>query len=236
MEVNDYQENYKTGWIKVYRSIKNHWIFENEKFLKWWFILLFEVNHKDGRMALGYELHDIKKGSSSNSLRTWATLFNTSTKSVSRFFNLLEKDNMIKRETIGKGKQSTTLVTVTNYANYQIQQETQTTTQTTTQGKRERDTNKNVKKEKKYSVADSHKEIFERWLKYRKEIKKPYKSDTSIQAVANKFNERTIECCKYVVDLSISNQWQGLFWDKYTEQKKTPNTRKTINRSDFFTD
>ena len=236
MEVNEYQENYKTGWIKVYRSIKNHWIFENEKFLKWWFILLFEVNHKDSKMNLGYELHDIKKGESANSLRTWATLFNTNTKSVTRFFNLLEKDNMINRKTIGKGKQSTTLVTVTNYSSYQIQNETQDTTQKTTQGKRKRDTNKNVKKEKKYSIANSHELIFNQWLKYRDEIKKPYKSDSSIQSVANKFNEHTVECCNYVVDLSISNQWQGLFWDKYTEQKKTPNTRKTINRSDFFTD
>lgn len=236
MEVNEYQENYKTGWIKVYRSIKNHWIFENEKFLKWWFILLFEVNHKDSKMNLGYELHDIKKGESANSLRTWATLFNTNTKSVTRFFNLLEKDNMINRKTIGKGKQSTTLVTVTNYSSYQIQNETQETTQKTTQGKRKRDTNKNVKKEKKYVIVDSHKEIFETWLKYRCEIKKPYKSDSSLQTLANKFIEHTVECCNYVVDLSISNQWQGLFWDKYTEQKKTPNTRKTINRSDFFTD
>lgn len=81
-----------------------------------------------------------------------------------------------------------------------------------------------------------HEKIFKTWLKYREEIKKPYKSDSSIQSVANKFNQHTIECCNYVVDLSISNQWQGLFWDKYTEQKKTPNTRKTINRSDFFTD
>ena len=78
--------------------------------------------------------------------------------------------------------------------------------------------------------------IFNQWLDYRDEIKKPYKSDFSIQKLANKFNQHTVECCNYVVDLSISNQWQGLFWDKYTEQKKTPNTRKTINRSDFFTD
>lgn len=119
MEVNDYQENYQTGWISLYRSIKNHWIFENDKYFKWWVIILFEVNHDPKKFQRGYEVFTIESGQSTNSLRTWANLLNTTPKTVSNFFKLLEKDNMLKREKIGKGKQSLTLVTVENYKQYQ---------------------------------------------------------------------------------------------------------------------
>jgi hypothetical protein len=64
------------------------------------------------------------------------------------FFSMLESDNMITKETIGKGKQSTTLINISNYECYQGTEETQDTTLNTTQEKRKRDTNKNVKNEK----------------------------------------------------------------------------------------
>lgn len=137
MEVNDYKENYSGGWISLYRSIQKHWIWNDEKYLKWWLIVLFEANHSVNKITLGYEIHEINKGQSANSLRTWSRLFDTNTKTVSRFFSLLEKDEMIIKKTIGKGKQSTTLVTISNYTQYQGRSETLKTTQ----GKRERDTN-----------------------------------------------------------------------------------------------
>lgn len=149
MEVNDPQENYKTGFIALYRSIRNHWIFKNEKHLKWWLIVLMEANHKPNKINLGYSLYDIKKGQSANSLRTWANLFETGTKQTVNFFKLLQKDGMITRKTLGKGKQSTTLINIENYGSYQYGGETQETTQGTTQGKRKGHTNNNVNNDNK---------------------------------------------------------------------------------------
>lgn len=172
MEVNDYKENYGSGWIKLHRSIKNHWLFNNDKFFKWWVILLIEVNHKDNKIQLGYNLHEIKRGQSAKSLRSWAKLFNSEVKQVVKFFDLLESDNMIKREILGKGKQSTTLINIENYSTYQGSSETQETTQRTTREPRneprERGTNNNDNKEK------NEKEIFikeEIWLKFQSWIK-----------------------------------------------------------------
>ena len=121
MEVNDYKENYGNGWISLYRSVKKHWIFENDKYFKWWVIMLFEVNHSEKKFNRYYEIHTIKKGQSVNSLRTWSELFKTTPKTVSKFFTLLEKDSMISLEKIGKGKQALSLVTIENYAQYQSQ-------------------------------------------------------------------------------------------------------------------
>jgi len=122
------------GWIKIERSIKDHWLFQNDKFFKWWILMLIEVNHKDNECLIGYSLHKVKRGQSLKSLRTWATIFNCGTKQVINFFQLLETDKMITKKTVGKGKHSTTLINIDNYGQYQGGEETQGTTKETTQG------------------------------------------------------------------------------------------------------
>lgn len=119
MIVNDYQENYSSGWISLYRSIQKHWIYDNDKYFKWWVVMLFEVNHSPNKFTRDYKVYTINKGQSSNSLRRWSELFKTTPKTVSKFFKLLESDSMIRLEKIGKGKQALTLVTIENYCNYQ---------------------------------------------------------------------------------------------------------------------
>lgn len=123
--VDDFKENYQTGFISLFRSIKNHWIFQNDQYFKWWILILLEANFKDNKIVLGYDIHEVKRGQCANSLRTWSNLFACSTKTVSKFFNLLKKDGMIFTETIGKGKHSTTLVNINNYNDYQLSMETQ---------------------------------------------------------------------------------------------------------------
>ena len=207
--VEDYQENYGSGWISVYRSIKGHWIWSDPVKLKWWLTILFEVNHSDNKVSIGYELHQIKSGQSAKSLRTWAKEFDTGTKSVVKFFDMLEKDGMIKRETIGKGKQSTTMLTVCNYGTYQKQKpktETQRGTQRGTQGGtlgehngvREGGTNNNAnnynnenneeqKGARVYFSDPKLNDAFTRWLKMCGEKGKPY-PPTSIEAIQMKLN------------------------------------------------
>ena len=203
MQVNDYNENYSTGWVSLYRSIQKHWIWNDEKFLKWWLIMLFEVNHSDNKITLGYEIYEVKKGQSAKSLRTWSTLFNTGTKSVSKFFTLLEKDSMITKETIGKGKRSTTLITIRNYTQYQGSKETQATTQGTTQGKHNRHTNNNVNKDNNdkinfKSLVDFINQVGTRSFttindsakaKYKARLKEGYTKDDILRAIKNAHKE-----------------------------------------------
>ena len=137
-----------SGWIKVHRKLKDHWIWSDPVKFQWWLIMLLEVNHKSNKINLGFTIFDVKRGQSAKSLRTWADLFNSNTKTVSMFFSMLESDGMITKETIGKGKQSTTLINISNYECYQGTDETQDATLSTTQEQRDRDTNKNVKNEK----------------------------------------------------------------------------------------
>jgi len=144
------------GWIKIDRTIAEHWLWSDEKKLKWWLTLLMEVNYADSKMSLGYKVYRVNKGQSSNSIRTWANIFKTGTKSVTKFFQMLELDGLVTKQTIGKGKQSTTLLTVCNYDSYEpisygleTQENTQGSTQEQTQEVTREGDNKKREKDKK---------------------------------------------------------------------------------------
>jgi len=107
------------GFISIHRRIKEHWVVDNPQYFKAWIFMLLVTNFKDGRLLLGGKVYLIKRGQSSLSMRSWAHEFNMSVKAVDTFFNLLVNENMIKREVIGKGKHSTTLITIENYDSYQ---------------------------------------------------------------------------------------------------------------------
>jgi len=61
------------------------------------------------------------------------------------------------------------------------------------------------------------------FLAYRQEIKKPYKSERSIRSLITQIEkqEQAIGSIAVisVIDKSIQNGWQGLFWDKTTQQQ-----------------
>ena len=70
------------------------------------------------------------------------------------------------------------------------------------------------------NVINKDKEIiFSDWMDYRKEIKKPIKAKKTLNGLINQFNKASLKECEYVVNNSITNQWTGLFWDKYIDPK-----------------
>lgn len=103
------------GWIRLHRSIKEHWIYNDEKKLKWWIDILLTVNHKDNSILIKGQLIECKRGQSVRSLDTWAKDWNTTKKTVSLFLKLLEKDKMIFVENL----KISTRLTVCNYDSYQ---------------------------------------------------------------------------------------------------------------------
>ena len=103
------------GWIKIHRSIRDHWIWQDPVKLKWWLDILMEVNHSDNKVNLGLQLVECKRGQSVMSLGNWANRWGVSKNTVKSFFLLLEKDKMITHENVSKS----TRITVCNYGNYQ---------------------------------------------------------------------------------------------------------------------
>ena len=44
------------GWIKLYRSIRKNWIWEDSQKLKCWLDILLQANHQDKKILIGNEL------------------------------------------------------------------------------------------------------------------------------------------------------------------------------------
>lgn len=80
------------------------------------------------------------------------------------------------------------------------------------------------------SLSEPVKDKVMDFLAYREEIKKPYKSERSIQSFVNQVEKQeqlhgsiaVIEC----IDKSIRNGWQGVFWDKIETPAKDKLTEK----------
>jgi hypothetical protein len=139
------------GWIRLHRSLKEHWIFQDEKKLKWWLTLLLEVNYQERKVVIGNNLCECKRGESIRSLRSWAKEFNTTPETVRHFFKLLQKDNMITVESIGVS----THLKISNYDTYQGDLDTNETASDTgldTIYEHSLITNNKVKKEKKEKI------------------------------------------------------------------------------------
>lgn len=117
-----------TGWIKIHRDIREHWVWQDATYFKWWATILLSVNHEDKKFPVGTELMTCKAGESFRSIDHWTDLFSCSKKTTIRFFRLLEKDGMIKTKTVGSGNRRKHLLTVVNWKEYQ-QTETEESTE-----------------------------------------------------------------------------------------------------------
>ena len=90
----------------------------------------------------------------------------------------------------------------------------------------------------KEEINPDKKELFNKWIQYRKEIKRSIKSGTTLNSLIKKINYESLEKCDLVISASIENQWTGLFWDKVVAKRDNTldvaaeNARKTMELID----
>ena len=104
------------GWIKLYRTIQDHWIWENPQYLKWWLDLIFMANHQDRKILFDGELKTVKVGERITSEKKLSERWEVSRNTVRKFLDLLVKDDMIE---LSRSRQIGTWYKVSNYAEYQ---------------------------------------------------------------------------------------------------------------------
>jgi len=107
------------GYIKLHREIKNHWIFKNDKYFKWFITVLLTVNYEAVKFPVGDKVYTCNPGESFMSLEKWAAIFGCSKRTAIKFFKLLESDNMVNRRVLGSGNQRKHLLIVRNWQKYQ---------------------------------------------------------------------------------------------------------------------
>lgn len=140
------------GWILVYRSLQDHWLWDEKPFGKGqaWIDLLFLANHEPHKTRVGDKFIECGRGQVNRSYRWLAEAWGWSTEKVRRFIKLLEKDGMVTvlRDT------NVTVITIENYDCYQFDPRGNETESrhyrdtTETEARSEREHTKNVKNEK----------------------------------------------------------------------------------------
>lgn len=109
--------NKKLGYIPLYRSIQNHWLWQDEEPFdnrSAWIDILLSVNHEDKKLKVGNQIITIHAGQMWTSYKKLANRWNWSRERVYRYTKLLKMDEMIIVDATPNG----TLLTVINYDNF----------------------------------------------------------------------------------------------------------------------
>lgn len=122
--------NKKLGFVPLYRSIQEHWLWNNdEPFSKGqaWIDLLLSVNHEEKKIPVGCSIITIKPGQMWTSYVKLAKSWGWSRKRVYRYLNMLKSDGMV----LVNGTSNGTLLTLVNYGKFAYKGNTHDTTNAT---------------------------------------------------------------------------------------------------------
>lgn len=200
-------------YIKLYRGLIEWEWYSDSKMVHLFIHLLLRANYSNnewrgnivlrGQLITGLKSLEKETNISQQSLRT-----------------CLEKLKKTKEITI-KSTNKFSVITILKYDSYQsfdLPTNKQTNKPITNN---QQTTNKQLTTNNKVNNINKDKEeVFLNWIEYRKEIKKSISNDKTLEALIDKFNKEPLDKVKFVVSESISNGWQGLFWDKYNDKPK----------------
>ena len=203
-----------SGWIKIHRKFLDWEWFNKSEAVHLFLYMVLKANHKDNK----WQGNDVKRGQFISSLGNISSATGITIQQIRTILKKLEKTNEIKV----KSTRQFTIVTICKYECYQDEEETtnkQTTNHQQTTNKQST-TNKNEKKEKNEKEV-----ILDSWIEYRKSAKKTL-TQQSIKSILVKMENYTNEQCKFVINKSIEQGWQGLFWDNIQTIQEVNETKK----------
>jgi len=190
-----------SGWIKIHRKFLDWEWFNKSEAVHLFLYMVIKANHKDNK----WQGNDVKRGQFISSLGNISSATGITIQQIRTILKKLEKTN----EIVVKSTSQFTIVTICKYECYQDENEDAnkpiTNNQQTTN--KQSTTNKNEKKEKNEKEV-----ILDSWIQYRKSAKKTL-TQQSIKSILVKMENYTNEQCKFVINKSIEQGWQGLFWD-----------------------
>lgn len=179
------------GWIKLHRSIEEHWVWDCEfSYGQAWVDLLINACHKPNKLNIKGQLVQLGRGDQARSEVTLSKHWKWSRNKVRRFLKNLEKDGMISQKTT----HLTSIISICNYDSFQTDGTTDGTTNGTSvetakgqqaKHKQECKERKEGEESKKYNPLDRFEEF---WDLYGK------KSDRSkCESKFSKLNQSEVE-------------------------------------------
>lgn len=125
--------NKKLGFIPLYRSIQEHWLWQEEEPFdnrSAWIDLLLSVNHEEKKIKVGCSIVSIKAGQMWTSYVKLAKKWHWSRNRVFRYISTLKSDGMIAVDATANG----TLLTLINYGDFAYTRNTHGATDGATNG------------------------------------------------------------------------------------------------------
>ena len=171
------------GWIKLHRQLQDHWIWKKPEQLKAWLDILLMVTHTERTKFIKGKEVLLLQGEVDASFRYLSKRWNWSIGKVQRFLKMLKKCSMIEVKT----STGQNLISVCNYATYQIE-ENRNDTQVGTAPIQNRYENKKGKKERNNIYVQEFEKL---WSLVPKKINKK-KSYQKYLLVVKKENHETI--------------------------------------------
>ena len=106
-----------TGWIKIDRSIVNHWLWSDAEYLKWWLDLLVMAAYEERKVLHDSHIITLRKGEMIASVGQLQTRWKKNHQTILRFLKLLQDEKMITRRVVYR---QTSILSICNYESYQI--------------------------------------------------------------------------------------------------------------------
>ena len=214
--------NSESGWIKIHRKIIDNPIFLNSNLLQLFLYCILRANHKTTEIIFNGEIVKLDTGSFIAGRFQIAEDLKMNPSSVYKNLKKLQKLSYISL----KSNNRFTIVTVIKYSSYQIfknEKEQQSNNKVTTK-EQQSNTDKNYKNDKNDKNKEKEVnnilifpknlkdiitvEIWEDWVKHRREIEKPLTESAVKKQVSFLLKQNNpIEC----IESSIRNGYTGLF-------------------------
>ena len=220
--------NIKYGWIGLYRSITNHWLYPSDRtFTKYeaWIDILLMVNHSDKKVFNGSDTEICESGQVFTSQKKLMSKWKWSKSKLISFLKVLEKEQMIVLETTTKK----TIIKVVNFQLYQdfkiidkTKKDFKKTSKRLQKATNNNDNNYNnynndnifkKKTMKTFNFKNSLKDlgvdenIISEWLQVRKS-KRATNSETAFKKIVKEI-EKTSLSTNDAIKISVENSWSG---------------------------
>lgn len=118
------------GWIKIERSIMDHWIFQDAEFFRAWIMMILMANHEDRTILVDRQPKLIKRGSFFTSITKLSERLGWDRRKTVRYIEALKNDGMLTTDGTTHG----TTLTIVKYDFYQGRRTTDGTTDGTADG------------------------------------------------------------------------------------------------------
>jgi uncharacterized phage protein (TIGR02220 family) len=119
MKVSDYQENYMTGWVRLYRSIRDKGWFKKSEYVHLWIYLIVEASHTEKEYLWNGKNIKLKAGQFITGRKKISENTGICQSNVERILKCFENEQQIEQLKTSTSR----CISILNYEQYQVSEQ-----------------------------------------------------------------------------------------------------------------